>query len=264
MLPGALLGSLHRRRVACLPPCLPRPARAAFRHRSADGDGGLGAAALGEFAEGALLLSCSAWGTPWKSARWTRPQRHTSAGDLAPRTALTRRNGAERESPVEQLISTNGHRQAGARLPVDGEVTAGHASGESGAGDGGSPPVEKAPGSPVFAGTINGEGALEVRVTRLAKDSTLARVMRMVEEAQAQKSPTQQTVERVDAGLRARGADRGRAGDRRAAAVRRAVQRIIPAGHDAAGGSVAVARWRWALPPPCWRGWRRRRAAACW
>jgi Cd2+/Zn2+-exporting ATPase len=59
-----------------------------------------------------------------------------------------------------------------------------------------SAPVDKTPGSQAFAGTINGEGALEVRVTRLARDSTLARVMRLVEEAQAQKSPTQQTVER--------------------------------------------------------------------
>jgi Cd2+/Zn2+-exporting ATPase len=57
-------------------------------------------------------------------------------------------------------------------------------------------PVEKAPGDPVFAGSVNGEAALEVKVTRLAKDSTLARVMKMVEEAQGQRSPTQQTVER--------------------------------------------------------------------
>ena len=56
--------------------------------------------------------------------------------------------------------------------------------------------MDKIPGSQTFAGTINGEGALEVHVTRLARDSTLARVMRLVEEAQAQKSPTQQTVER--------------------------------------------------------------------
>jgi Cd2+/Zn2+-exporting ATPase len=60
-----------------------------------------------------------------------------------------------------------------------------------------SAPVDVEPGSRVFAGSVNGDGALEVRATRLAHDSTLARVMRMVEEAQAQKSPTQQTVEQV-------------------------------------------------------------------
>lgn len=59
-------------------------------------------------------------------------------------------------------------------------------------------PVDKAPGDKVFAGTVNGEGALEVKVTKLAKDSTLARVMKMVEEAQTQKSPTQQTVEKFE------------------------------------------------------------------
>jgi len=59
-------------------------------------------------------------------------------------------------------------------------------------------PVDKVPGDKVFAGSVNGEGALEVSVTRLAKDSTLARVMKMVEEAQTQKSPTQQTVEKFE------------------------------------------------------------------
>jgi Cd2+/Zn2+-exporting ATPase len=57
-------------------------------------------------------------------------------------------------------------------------------------------PVERAPGDKVFAGSVNGEGALLVRVTRLAKDSTLARVTKMVEQAQAQKSPAQQLAER--------------------------------------------------------------------
>src|SRR5690606_18544105 len=53
-------------------------------------------------------------------------------------------------------------------------------------------------GDTVFAGTINGEGAMEVKVTRLAIDSTLSRVMKMVEEAQAQKSPTQQTMDKFE------------------------------------------------------------------
>ena len=56
--------------------------------------------------------------------------------------------------------------------------------------------MDKTAGDTVFAGTVNGEGALEVQVNRLARDSTLARVIQMVEEAQAQKSPTQQVIER--------------------------------------------------------------------
>ena len=59
-------------------------------------------------------------------------------------------------------------------------------------------PVDKTAGDPVFAGTINGEGSLEVQVNRLAADSTLSRVMRLVEEAQAQKSPTQLVMERFE------------------------------------------------------------------
>jgi len=86
----------------------------------------------------------------------------------------------------------------GARLPADGVVAVGRSAVNQAPVTGESLPVDKMPDTPVFAGTINGEGALEVRVTRLAKDSTLARVMQMMEEAQAQKSPTQQTVERFE------------------------------------------------------------------
>jgi Cd2+/Zn2+-exporting ATPase len=60
-------------------------------------------------------------------------------------------------------------------------------------------PVDKEPGDKVFAGTVNGEGALEVKVTRLAKDNTLARVMQLVEEAQGQKTHTQQLTEKFTA-----------------------------------------------------------------
>ena len=110
-----------------------------------------------------------------------------------------RRNDAEVETPVEQLqLDDAVIVKPGARLPADGSVAVGRSAVNQAPVTGESLPVDKAPGDPVFAGTINGEGALEVRVTRLAKDSTLARVMQMVEEAQAQKSPTQQTVERFE------------------------------------------------------------------
>ena len=59
-------------------------------------------------------------------------------------------------------------------------------------------PVEKEPGAPVFAGSINGDGALEVEVTKLAKDTTMARVVQVVEEAQSQKSPTQSFAENFE------------------------------------------------------------------
>ena len=86
----------------------------------------------------------------------------------------------------------------GERIPVDGLVVAGRSGVDQSPVTGESVPVDKQPGDQVFAGSVNGEGALEVQVTRLAKDSTLARVMEMVEEAQAQKSTTQQLTERFE------------------------------------------------------------------
>lgn len=81
---------------------------------------------------------------------------------------------------------------------MDGIILDGNSGVDQSSVTGESLPIDKAPGDNVFASTVNGEGALEVKVTRLAKDSTLARVMKMVEEAQAQKSPTQQIVEKFE------------------------------------------------------------------
>jgi Cd2+/Zn2+-exporting ATPase len=160
----------------------------------------LGAAVLGAFAEGALLLFLFSLGHALEERALERARNAIKAlADLAPRTALVRRNDAEVETPVEQLqFDDVVIVKPGARLPADGVVAVGRSAVNQAPVTGESLPVDKAPGDPVFAGTINGEGALEVRVTRLAKDSTLARVMQMVEEAQTQKSPTQQTVERFE------------------------------------------------------------------
>ncbi|MCL4507813.1 MAG: cation-translocating P-type ATPase, partial [Chloroflexi bacterium] len=177
----------------------------ALRERHFDTDllmviAALGAAALGNFAEGALLLFLFSLGHALEERALERARNAIKAlADLAPKTALVRRNGAEVETPVEQLqLEDMVIVKPGARLPADGAVAVGRSAVNQAPVTGESLPVDKAPGDPVFAGTINGEGALEVRVTRLAKDSTLARVMQMVEDAQAQKSPTQQTVERFE------------------------------------------------------------------
>jgi Zn2+/Cd2+-exporting ATPase len=177
----------------------------ALRERRFDTDllmviAALGAAALGLWAEGALLLFLFSLGHALEERALGRARKAIKAlADLAPKTALVRRNGAEVELPVAQLrIGDEVIVKPGARLSVDGEIVAGRSTVNQAPVTGKSTPVDKAPGDPVFAGTINGEAALEVRVTRLAKDSTLARVMKMVEEAQAQKSPTQQTIERFE------------------------------------------------------------------
>lgn len=160
----------------------------------------LGAAVLGEFAEGALLLFLFSLGHALEERALDRARAAVRAlADLAPKTALVRRDGKEQELPVESLrLDDVVIVRPGVRIPVDGSILDGTSGIDQSSVTGESLPVDKAPGDQVFASTVNGEGALEVKVTRLAKDSTLARVMKMVEEAQAQKSPTQQTVEKFE------------------------------------------------------------------
>jgi len=83
----------------------------------------------------------------------------------------------------------------GERVPMDGVVRRGSSAVNQAPITGESIPVEKQPGAEVFAGTVNGEGVLEIEVTRLAEDNTISRVIHMVEQAQAQKAPSQRWVD---------------------------------------------------------------------
>ena len=177
----------------------------ALRERRLDTDGlmvvaAIGAAFLGEFAEGALLLFLFSLGHALEERALDRARSAVRAlADLAPKTALVKRDGKEQELPVESLqLDDVVIVRPGVRIPVDGIILDGNSGIDQSSVTGESLPVDKTVGDQVFASTVNGEGALEVKVTRLAKDSTLARVMKMVEEAQAQKSPTQQTVEKFE------------------------------------------------------------------
>jgi len=160
----------------------------------------LGAAFLGDFAEGALLLFLFSLGHSLEERALDRARSAVRAlADLAPKIALVRRDGKEQELPVESLqLDDIVIVRPGVRIPVDGVILDGNSGVDQASVTGESLPIDKTPGDNVFASTVNGEGALEVKVTRLAKDSTLSRVMKMVEEAQAQKSPTQQTVEKFE------------------------------------------------------------------
>ncbi|WP_395730742.1 heavy metal translocating P-type ATPase [Prosthecobacter sp.] len=86
--------------------------------------------------------------------------------------------------------------RSGARIPMDGKIISGSSSVNQAPITGESVPVDKQPGDTVFAGTINGEGSLLVEVTKAASDSTLARIIKLVEEAEEQKAPTQRFVDR--------------------------------------------------------------------
>ncbi len=160
----------------------------------------IGAAILGEFAEGALLLFLFSLGHALEERALDRARKAVrSLADLAPKTALVRRDGNELDLPVDGVqLNDLVIIRPGVRIPVDGTIESGFSGVDQSSVTGESLPIDKVPGDQVFAGSINGEGALEVRVSRLAKDSTLSKVMKMVEEAQAQKSPTQQALERFE------------------------------------------------------------------
>ncbi len=158
----------------------------------------LGAAFLGEYAEGALLLFLFSLGHAMEGRILDQARHAISAmADLTPKTALVKRGAHQVEISVEELILNDVVVvRPGTRIPVDGQIIAGTSSVDESPVTGESLPVDKTISDRVFAGSLNGERALEVEVTRLAKDSTLARITQMVEQAQAGKSPTQQFTER--------------------------------------------------------------------
>ncbi|MHC1782559.1 MAG: heavy metal translocating P-type ATPase [Anaerolineaceae bacterium] len=177
----------------------------ALRERRFDTDllmivAALGAAALGEFTEGALLIFLFSLGHALEERALDKARRAIeSLADLAPRTALVRRAEGEVELPVENInLNDLVIARPGVRIPVDGLVMAGTSGVDQSPITGESIPVDKAAGDKVFAGTVNGEGTLEISASRLADDSTLARVIQMVDDAQARKSPTHQSIERLE------------------------------------------------------------------
>lgn len=155
--------------------------------------GAIGAAFLGEWAEGAFLLFLFSFGHALEHYAMERARNAIQAlGKLTPKVARVRRDGQEIEVAVKALrVGDIAIIRSGDRIAVDGKILQGRSAVDQSPITGESVPVEKAPGDGVFAGAINGEGALEVEVTKLAQDTTMARVIKMVEEAQTQKSPTQ-------------------------------------------------------------------------
>lgn len=158
----------------------------------------LGAAFLGEYAEGALLLFLFSLGHALEGRILDRSRNAIRAlGDLTPKTALVQQGDEQHEIPVEDIqLDDLVVVRPGTRIPVDGRIEVGASSINESPITGESLPVDKQVKDKVFAGTINGQGVLEVRVTRLARDTTLSRVTQMVEQAQAGKSPSQQSTER--------------------------------------------------------------------
>ncbi|CAN5388855.1 heavy metal translocating P-type ATPase [soil metagenome] len=116
---------------------------------------------------------------------------------LVPKTAFVEVNGTTTEIPAETLaIGATILVRPGDRVPADGDILEGAGEIEEAPVTGESVPRRKAVGDPVFAGTINGGSVLRVRVTAAAADNTIARVVKLVEEAQESKSPTERFIDR--------------------------------------------------------------------
>lgn len=171
-----------------------------------------GAAALGEWAEGALLLVLFSLGHALEHYAMGRARKAIEAlAELAPERASRKRGDTFEDVPVEALeIGDIVMVRPNERLPADGVVVVGESSVNQAPVTGESMPVDKRAAGhdiafetadaaqKVFAGTINGVGALEVRVARLSGESTLARVVTMVAEAEAQRSPTQRFTDKFE------------------------------------------------------------------
>jgi Cd2+/Zn2+-exporting ATPase len=175
-----------------------------------------GAAALGSWAEGALLLFLFSLGHALESYAMGRAKRAIEAlAELAPDTATVRRDGQTSEIAVEELVVGDVVLvRPNERLPADGFLLVGTTSINQAPVTGESMPVDKRPvddaalarsrpdaieaASRAFSGTINGAHAIEIEVTRRSTDSTLARVVKMVSEAETRKSPTQRFTDQFE------------------------------------------------------------------
>lgn len=157
-----------------------------------------GAVAIGEWSEGAMVVLLFAIGNLLQAYTVDRTRRSIrSLMELAPLEATIRRDGREIVLPVDQVVVGDiVVVKPGEKLPVDGLVLEGESVVNQAPITGESLPIEKRSGDTVFAGTVNGYGLLVLSVVRQAADSTLARIIHLVEEAQAQKAPSQQYIDR--------------------------------------------------------------------
>ena len=143
----------------------------------------IGAAAIGDWAEGAILLFLFSLSHALEHFVLGRTRRAIRAlMQLTPDEALVVRDGKELTIPVELLaVGDIVIVQPSARIPADGNVTMGATSVDQSPMTGESVPVDKQLGDPVFAGTLNLQGLVQIQVTRISSETTLARMVKLVE-----------------------------------------------------------------------------------
>ncbi len=161
----------------------------------------IGAAILGQWFQGALVIFLFALGTTLQNFTLGRTRNAIrDLMDLTPATATVKRNGQEVSVIVEGIqIGEILTIRPGQRIALDGVVVSGVSAVDQSPITGESLPENKEKGDQVFAGTLNQTGFLEVEVTHTAKDTTVARIVHLVEEAQESRAPIQQWVDRFSA-----------------------------------------------------------------
>jgi Zn2+/Cd2+-exporting ATPase len=176
-----------------------------FEERKFDVDGlmvlaALGAALVGAWAEGATLLFLFSLSNTLQTYAIGRSRRAIrSLYALYPEQARVKRGDDTVTVGVEDLaVGDLILIEPGERIPVDGVVKAGRSAVDQSPITGESMPVDKAPGDEVFAGTLNKQGALDVKVTKLASESTLSRIVNLVEQAQENKAPTERALNKFE------------------------------------------------------------------
>ncbi|MED3896882.1 MULTISPECIES: heavy metal translocating P-type ATPase [Priestia] len=158
----------------------------------------LGAAVIGEWLEGATVVWLFALGVALQT-RSIEQTRNSIRGlmDLAPSEAWVKENGQLIKKAAEDIsIGSTIVVKPGDRVPLDGEIINGESSINQAPITGESIPVDKVIGDAVYAGTINESGSLEIKVTKLVEDTTISKIIHLVEEAQEKKAPTQAFVDK--------------------------------------------------------------------
>ncbi|WP_282137260.1 heavy metal translocating P-type ATPase [Rossellomorea aquimaris] len=158
----------------------------------------LGAAFIGEWLEGATVVWLFALGTTLQNMSLEKTRDSIrNLMNLAPSEAWIKVGSQLMKKPVEEVsVGDILVVKPGDRIPLDGEIVTGESSVNQAPITGESIPVDKQAGDTVYAGTINENGSLEVKVTKLVEDTTIAKIIHLVEEAQEQKAPTQAFIDK--------------------------------------------------------------------
>ena len=158
----------------------------------------IGAVFLEEWAEAGVLAFL--YGLSGLVENWSARRARNAIGSLlriSPATAAVVHGDHEHRMPVDQVaVGSRVRVRPGERIPCDGEVTDGSSHVDQALVTGESVPAWKSPGDAVFAGTVNGHGVIELRTTRPASDTTLARIIRMVGESHHHRAPTERFIDR--------------------------------------------------------------------